>query len=181
MAPVQPWISGKGYWGDRFQTQVPIVTPPSPPSGGSDTRQTVSGVIDGSNKTFTLPSAPDPNNLKLYVNGFIQINPDDYTLSGLTITLVRAPQPAGTNFPADVLVAYYGTGGSQRQLVSGTINGSNKIFILPSAPSSTSLQFFWNGSLQFEGVDYTLSGNQVTMTTAPKVTSGISDVLVAYF
>ena len=170
---------GQGYWIDRFKP-APATTTVVSGGGGSDQRNSFIGTIDGINKIFTLATAPDINNLKVYFNGALQLPPDDYTLNGNQVTFARAPQPASGDFSADVIVAYYGSG-SSRQTVSGTIDGINNIFTLPSAPNALSLQFFWNGSLQFEGIDYTLNGNQVTLSKAPKATDGIPDILVAYF
>lgn len=178
MAPVQPWVSGKGYWGDRFVSTT-VVQQGGSSGGGTNTntRTTFTGTIDGNNRIFTLPTAPNGSNLEVFYNGTLVSSPDDYTLSGVTVTFSRAPKPASPGFSADVIIAYYG-GGSQRQLVSGTLDGINNIFTLPSAPSATSLQFFRDGSLQFEGIDYTLVGNQVTLlNSAPDRTV----VLVAYF
>ncbi len=54
------------------------------------------------------------------------------------------------------------------QAVSGTINGSNVTFTLPSAPNpAASLILPLNGVTLTQGVDYTLSSLTITMTTAP--------------
>ncbi len=50
---------------------------------------------------------------------------------------------------------------------SGTIDGANKIFTLTSTPLTNTLDLYHNGIHQWEGVDYTLSTNQITMTDAP--------------
>jgi hypothetical protein len=50
-----------------------------------------SGAVNGSNVTFTLPSAP-VNYLQLFINGTFQIpNGTNYTLVGSTITMNIAP------------------------------------------------------------------------------------------
>lgn len=63
------------------------------------------GTINGSNVTFTLPSAPSPVlSLMLYLNGALQnatTAPVDYTLSGSTVTFAYAP-PSGST-----LLAWY--------------------------------------------------------------------------
>lgn len=51
---------------------------------------------------------------------------------------------------------------------SGTINSSNTVFTLAETPNPAgSLQLFYNGLFQVQGVDYTLSTNTITYTTAP--------------
>lgn len=64
----------------------------------------------------------------------------------------------------------------------GTINGSNTAFTLAFAPSpAASLQLFLNGQLlKPGGVDYTLSGLNITMVTAP-VSTPVADVLLAWY
>lgn len=58
---------------------------------------TPSGVIDGVNKTFTLPDTPSPAaNLKLFLNGmYMSSSGEDYTLTGNSIVYVNAP-PSGS-------------------------------------------------------------------------------------
>lgn len=50
------------------------------------------GAINGVNKVFTLPVAPNPaNSLHYYWNGLRQISGTDYVLAGLTVTMTLAP------------------------------------------------------------------------------------------
>lgn len=49
------------------------------------------GMGDGSNKTFTLDYTPIEGSLKLYVNGVLQTETTDFTISDKTITFVTAP------------------------------------------------------------------------------------------
>src|SRR5579859_5213167 len=66
--------------------------------------ETPSGVVDGSNSTFTLGSAPSPTtSLHLFRNGMLQKPGFDYTLSGSTISFVSAATPQ----PGDTLLAAY--------------------------------------------------------------------------
>lgn len=55
--------------------------------------ETPAGLVNGTNKVFTLADAPDSiSSLKLYLNGAYQSPAgEDYTLSGITITFVNAP------------------------------------------------------------------------------------------
>jgi hypothetical protein len=51
------------------------------------------GIINGSNKDFTLASIPNPaTSLKVYLNGQRLKITEDYTLSGNTLSLVVAPE-----------------------------------------------------------------------------------------
>lgn len=57
---------------------------------------------------------------------------------------------------------------------TGTINGSNKDFTLPSTPSPTdSLKVYVNGVRQVVSTDYSLAGAVITMTIAPPTGSTI--------
>lgn len=63
--------------------------------------QPVSGTIDGVNRTFTIPSAPNPpSSLQLPKNGQWRFQPTDYTLNGATITWNAAPQVGDSVGPA---------------------------------------------------------------------------------
>lgn len=64
--------------------------------------ETPSGTIDGSNTTFTLANTPTTGSVHLYLNG-VRLKAgagNDYTISGLTITMLYAPE-TGSNFLAD--------------------------------------------------------------------------------
>lgn len=66
--------------------------------------ETPVGIINNSNKIFTLAFAPNPaSSLQLFKNGvLLRVGAgNDYTLSGVNVTLTVAP---GSN---DVLLAYY--------------------------------------------------------------------------
>jgi hypothetical protein len=61
-----------------------------------------------------------------------------------------------------------GTRFSDAETPAGTIDGNNKSFTLQYVPNPTaSLLLFMNKTLQIQGTDYTLSGNSLTMGTAP--------------
>lgn len=69
---------------------------------------------------------------------------------------------------------------SDEETPQGAINGSNTIFTLDFSPSpAPSLLLYLNGLLMTRGVDYTLSGNQVTFLTGSTPQSG--DVLTASY
>lgn len=69
---------------------------------------TPSGTIDGSNRIFTLASAPNPTgSLLLFKNGLLQRSGagNDYTLAGNVITFATDNVP----MPGDILLASYAT------------------------------------------------------------------------
>jgi hypothetical protein len=103
----------------------------SGPCGGADAPSFVdgdapAGIVDGSNTAFGLSAVPDPtSSLAVYRNGMLQKIGQDYTLSGNTVTFVRAATPQ----PGDTLLASYrlnsdsgspGTFSSLQVLCSGT-------------------------------------------------------------
>ena len=71
------------------------------PSSGTSTilfseGESLGGIIDGANRTFTLQNAPSPAaSLQVFRNGVLQKSGVDYTLSGSVISFlpVSAPQP----------------------------------------------------------------------------------------
>jgi len=56
---------------------------------------------------------------------------------------------------------------------AGTINGSNRTFVLSQTPTTLWLEF--NGVFQTAGIDYTISGQTITFTVAPA--SGTVDAI----
>jgi hypothetical protein len=61
---------------------------------------------------------------------------------------------------------------------TGTQDGVNTVFTLPVTPDpASSLQLFYNGQYQTSGVDFTLSGSTITMSSAPAI--GVP--FIAYF
>jgi hypothetical protein len=85
-----------------------------------------SGIVDGSNTTFTLSQTPNPTaSLAMYRNGIMQKVTQDFSISGGSVAFVTANTPQ----PGDTLVASYrvagvgGSGGSSpspQVLCSGT-------------------------------------------------------------
>lgn len=56
------------------------------------TQEVPEGLIDGNNTVFTISNTPISETQNLYLNGIFQTEVRDYTLSGVTITFVTAPQ-----------------------------------------------------------------------------------------
>jgi hypothetical protein len=66
-------------------------------------RETPTGLINGSNTTFTLANTPIANTEQVFQNGLLlqPLAGNDYTISGATITMLTAP-PTGDK----ILVTY---------------------------------------------------------------------------
>lgn len=65
-------------------------------AGAETVEETPIGAINGSNKTFTLPTLPRIGTVKLYLNGIRQKSGGDYTISSYTITMLIAPSGSDT-------------------------------------------------------------------------------------
>lgn len=110
------------------------------------------GTIDGVNTVFTLPSVPISNTEEIYVNGIIQL-PDDYTLSGATITFDNPPQTSASF--TDKIEVFYdvtGSGNTPRYWVipSGAVDGVNTDFTLPETPITDSERVYVNQGLTMQ-------------------------------
>jgi hypothetical protein len=125
------------------------------------------GAQDGSNRTFTLASAPNPaSSLAVYRNGLLLRQNGDFTLSGSTLTFVPGAAPQ----PADALLASYrvnvtlpGVGFVDGESPAGAINGTNASFTLAQTPSpAASLAVYRNGIRLKSGLDYTFTGTSIT-------------------
>jgi len=129
------------------------------------------GNVDDTNTTFTLAHNPSPSNsLMLFVNGVLQLQGSnyDYTLASNIITTSR-PILTDSKIVATYSYVQSGSSISWMENVIGDKNGMNMIFTINNIPSpSNSLMFFYNGVLQLQGSDYTLTGNTITMFVAPK-------------
>lgn len=128
--------------------------------------ETPTGVIDGANKAYTTVNSI-VTVIGLYLNGEY-IDPSQYTVSGSGFTMGTAipAQFSGTPFT----IVYSSTSSSALSFfadtVSGTINGSNKIFTVPNTISSA-LALFLAGIPYQPTIDFTVSGTTVTLVTAP--------------
>ncbi len=142
------------------------------------------GTIDGTNTVFSLSNSPNPStSLMLFVNGVLQANGSDYSLASYRITFGSGSKPHA----GDVLQASYRVGTSSTitfvdgATPSGTVNGVNLSFTLPSTPNpGPSLKVYKNGILMMPNLDYTLNGAVIAFssTAATPVTG---DSLQAYY
>lgn len=133
-------------------------------SGGitSAFAETPSGTVNSSNVTFTLANTPaDTNGVLVLLDGVVQYNGVDYTVSGSTITFSTAPVTGSTIF------AYYNTfsAGGASDITIGTT----------TVTSGTNTRVLFNNA----GVvgQYTISGTgSVAMTTKPTFVGTIQTV-----
>ena len=65
-------------------------------SKASSTDATLTGAVNGSNKTYTLPTSPIAGFVQLWINGLQQYQTDDFAESGDDIVLVIAPETDDT-------------------------------------------------------------------------------------
>jgi hypothetical protein len=56
------------------------------------TREVPSGLINGANPTFTLAHTPLVGSEEVFLNGILRKPSVDYTISGLTITMIAIPE-----------------------------------------------------------------------------------------
>lgn len=142
--------------------------------GGSLVVQTVSGTINGSNVTFTIPSAISSGKSFIDLNGQVYIQDTDYTISGTTVTYSVAPAADLSGLTHKIVYA----GGTASEWVfdatpTGTVNGVNTVFTLPV--TVTQVMVFADGALvKGAGTDYTLSGATITFTAGRQPFSSIA-------
>lgn len=161
-----------------LSTLTPFIPPPPTISVTSFADDIVpTGVIDGTNAVYMLPSTKVPNpqaSLNLYVNGIRYTEGVAYVLNGTTITYQPGYilQPGDTHISNYRYVSQQSTPGQTVRFAddivpSGAIDGSNVVFTLPQAPNpQDSLDLFLNGIRLTEGIAYTLSGATITYETA---------------
>jgi len=135
-------------------------------------KETPSGNIDGINTTYILNHAPTVGSDHLYLNGLLieDGSSTDYIISGSVITfsepLLNGSKLSCTYYYADETpVKVF----KDKEIPSGSINGTNTIFILQNLPVEGSEHLYLNGVLQEsgEGNDYTISDSTITFKEAP--------------
>jgi hypothetical protein len=142
------------------------------------------GTIDGSNAAFSLANSPNPStSLTLFVNGVLQANGSDYSLVSNRVTFSNGSKPRA----GDVLQASYRLGTSSEitfvdgATPSGTMNGANLSFTLPSTPNpGPSLKVYKNGILMMPNLDYSLTGAVITFSSTA-ATPLTGDSLQGYY
>jgi hypothetical protein len=137
---------------------------------------TVTGVQNGVNKTYSLPSGSP---VIIVLNGLMQKPGVDYSISGSTLTFINAP--ASDDVILAVASTLWVTSSTSIPNVSrlnavGTKNGINQTFII--TPGVNTTMVIWKGLVLQQGVDYSISGITLTLTTPPQ--SGDSLEIIAW-
>jgi hypothetical protein len=145
--------------------------PPGTPGIGGFNQTSILNSPDGTTTVFALGMLPSqPSAVMVFLDGVFQSQPSDYSLSGTTLTYTTPPA-SGAKHVAMVPVA----GGAPIGAVpTGTVNGTNTIFSLPSVPTTPgATMLFFGGIYQTQGIDYTLSGSTITFARAPRAGFGL--------
>ena len=114
--------------------------------------------VFGTDSSGNISAAPNSSaNYQFSAGGAFDLS----SLVPMTPPIVGAPAASATGFQVGLVVP------------SGTIDGVNKVFTLPSTPNNSNVFVFLNGVLQQLGLthDYTISGATITFNTAPPVSS----------
>jgi hypothetical protein len=128
---------------------------------------TPSGVINGNNTKFELPSSPAPaSSLMFFKNGQLLTSGSsaDYTLASATVTLSSPPEPDDT---LSALYAYYLPVKSYSINEPATLtfaNGAGSITLLNTPNPPETLMLFMNGQL-LSADDFSLSGKVVSLNS----------------
>lgn len=137
-----------------------------------------SGSIDGVNTIYVLENTPNVGSEHLYLNGLlIEDGPySDYTISSSIITFNEPLSPE-----MKLHCTYYYTDDTpvkifkDKEVLSGSIDGINKTFILQYTPVEGSEHIYLNGLLQESGVngDYEISDSTITFKEAPPTNTNL--------
>lgn len=134
-----------------------------------------------SGSAYVEISASDVNSVNGQT-GIVSLDTDDINegVSNLYFTILRARDAAvvdslagnQTNQAPSVSAVNAAiaaaTPGYEQEAPTGTVNGVNTIFSISVSPSEDkAVQLFQAGLMQRQGIDYTISGTTITMTTAP--------------
>ena len=133
----------------------------------SFTTDTFSG--DGSTTAFTLSETPTyANSVMVFVDGILQKETTNYSVSGATLTFTSAPDAS-----SEIETKHMGLRGVMRrdsdyQYDAFTGDGSTVAFTLSNTGVPTNSAFvFYNGVCIKPTTDYSISGSTMTLTFAP--------------
>ena len=135
-------------------------------------KETPSGSIDGVNTVYVLENTPTVGSEHLYLNGLLIDGraSTDYTITGSIVTFNEPLLPG-----MKLNCTYYYVDNTpvkifkDKEVLSGPINGVNKVFTLQHSPVEDSEHLYLNGLLQENGIsgDYEISGSTITFKEAP--------------
>ena len=172
---VQVYLDGVYQSKDNYSTSNNVVTfSTAPPSGTAIElihMVAVGGVIssdiftgNGSTTAYILSMAiSNENATQVYIDGVYQ-SKDNYTTSGSTLTFSTAP-PNGAAVEVVHIKAVNATSINQNNF---TGNGSTTAFTLSQTIDDEAKTFVFIQGVYQEKSTYSVSGNQITFTTAPQ-------------
>ena len=141
-------------------------------------KETPSGLIDGVNTVYVLENTPTVGSEHLYLNGLLIDSraSTDYTITGSIVTFNEPLLPG-----MKLNCTYYYVDNTpvkifkDKEVLSGPINGVNKVFTLQHSPVEDSEHLYLNGLLQENGIsgDYEISGSTITFKEAPPTNTNL--------
>lgn len=141
-------------------------------------KETPSGSIDGVNTVYVLENTPTVGSEHLYLNGLLIDGraSTDYTITGSIVTFNEPLLPG-----MKLNCTYYYVDNTpvkifkDKEVLSGPINGVNKVFTLQHPPVEDSEHLYLNGLLQENGIsgDYEISGSTITFKEAPPTNTNL--------
>jgi hypothetical protein len=141
-------------------------------------KETPSGLIDGVNTVYVLENTPTVGSEHLYLNGLLIDGraSTDYTITGSIVTFNEPLLPG-----MKLNCTYYYVDNTpvkifkDKEVLSGPINGVNKLFTLQHSPVEDSEHLYLNGLLQENGIsgDYEISGSTITFKEAPPTNTNL--------
>lgn len=133
-----------------YDSETDTWIPAAGGSGSSLQELTLTPALDGTTTVFTLSDTPTTT-LFLYLNGQLQTEDVDYTLSGTTVTFTIAPDSD------DTILAYAGITASAGDAVWGSITGTlSDQTDLQAALDEKNYKVFY--TVGYEDADYIVDG-----------------------
>lgn len=126
---------------------------------------TIRTFVSDANTSYVLPSSVKTETTLLFVNGLLQRNTIDYTVSGNTVSFVSVP-PTSSN-----VVVYTARSEFKRGVATG-LAGTMR-YALTDPPTERLTLIFINGLLQRPTTDYTFDGSDVVFNWIPPLDSTI--------
>jgi hypothetical protein len=145
------------------------------------------GAVNGINVTYTLQQTPHVGRLMLFLNGVLQKPGEDYSLSGVTITMTTAPESGdqplawymaqsgliygNTGYPFNPVVKTSGYTASAWDEVFADTSGGIFTVLLPATPSL-------GDTIRFINIADSWEANNLTIGRNGKKIKGASEDLV---
>lgn len=130
------------------------------------------------NGTIFLRTSDADNNSEVIAGMFMYVNEGNENADTLWALITNNPINLGTTQLSfenikvnDQIVTT--TSYVVREIPSGSVNGSNRVFTLANTPIATTEMVFLNGVLQNPITDYTISNAVITLVTAPNTNEKI--------